>query len=193
MSYCLSVYLIPTEAVYVFGCKNFVLCNNVIEFMSDRFDELDDMLDPDDDEGLSHQEALCEIFDGTISRPAYAGVYGWAYEVYCSSMGDHLINNPFSPCRFEFYEQLDQLLNSRSIPLRFDQLINDCPIPIPKPDDWPCSGHWTNAVITNARTSLRNLRGTIDDVSVANAINIVQEWFALCEARADSMIVGFHG
>lgn len=192
MSYALSAYLMSERDARVFGCKDFGLCDEVVDVMSERFDECDEMLDFDDETPISHRDALREIFAGTITRPEYAGVYGWAYEIYCSSMGERLNANPFSPCHYEWYERLDEFSSSHNIPLSFRDLIHERPIAIPESDDWPCVGHWPRATIVAARRPLKSLRSS-SDPDIADALRIVLEWIELAVGRPHSMIVGFHG
>ena len=137
--------------------------------------------------------AVREMFVGTMNLPEFAGVYGWAYELFCSSIGDRLNSNPFVLCRYEWYESLEQFLESRNTPLKFYQLVGNCPIAIPEPDDWACMRFWPHNTIANARTRVGNLNGNIADQDVADAINVFRGWFSLAESQSDSIIVGVHG
>ena len=97
MGYGLSVFLITAKDARILGTKDFDLCEEVLEAMAERLDEYEQMLDPDDDNAISHRAALREIFAGSISQSDSASAYGWAYELYCSSMGDRLTKIEMGP------------------------------------------------------------------------------------------------
>jgi hypothetical protein len=194
VGYGLRVFLMVEERhVRIFGCQDWELLDQVLDAMGDEFADYDDEADVEEAGSITHAEALREIFAGAITRPEDGSIYGWAYELYCASMGERLNPNPFAPCNWAWYENLDSILRRHEVPLRLEKLVTDCPIPLPPPDPVPCVGHWNQADISAGRIPLCKLLERLEDREVADALRVVSEWLEQASAEPGSLIVGFHG
>jgi hypothetical protein len=98
----------------------------------------------------------------------------------------------FPPCGTRRYEQLDEVLRPAAVPLRFGDLIDQPPLPIPPADDWPCVGHWPTSA-TAATQPLSQLLGRVEDPQVRPALQTALGWLHAAAANPGSAIVGFHG
>ena len=194
MSESLRVYLIWDERdLRVYGCRRHDLLEEVLEARAERFADYDDQGDVQENGGIGHAQALRELFAGKLTRPDCGPIYGWAYELYCSYVGEWLPWNPFSPCRYRWFAELDQLLAERGVPLRFAQLVNDCPIPLPEPRELPCIGHWPFAVIEAVRRPLGAAVHEAASPAAAEALGAVAGWLEKAAGERGSVIVGFYG
>ncbi len=155
MSEGLRAYLIADERdIRVFGCCRRELLDEVLTVLADRCDEYDEEGGIEEKGQIGHAQALRELFAGKLTRPDCGPIYGWAYELFCSSMGRWLHWNPFSPCRYGWFFELDKFLMEQGVPLRFARLVDDCPIPLPEPRELPCIGHWRFDLMQAARQPL---------------------------------------
>jgi hypothetical protein len=189
----LTVFLIADKRdVEVFGCRRWELLNEVLEVLKDRLADYDREADVEKEGLISHADALREIFAGNLFREQDCGwIYGWAYELYYSSMGDWLSNSHFCPCYGEWFLTLDKFLDEQAVPLRFQKLVfQDFPIPI-APDDSPCGGLWEHEEIVAAQLPLERAIEAATDEEVAEALAEVASWLRQAAAIPGSVIVGF--
>ena len=195
MSYALSAYLVTADEILQFpGCPDDELLAEVLEAAGESLANLDEqMCDPDDEDDISHEQAMRELFSGELTAEYYGARYGWAFDMLCNCLGTFLSNRGFSPCDTSWYEQLDEYLATSDVEFRFTQLIYDCPIELPTIDDWPCIGHWTQEQIAAAAPAMKKLAEETADREVAEALGTVNEWFEQALGEPGSMIVGFHG
>jgi hypothetical protein len=190
----LSVFLIADKRdVQVFGCRRRKLLADVLEVLADRLGDYDEQADVAENEWISHADALMEIFSGKISRQEDCGaIYGWAYELYCSSLGDWLSNSQFCPCTVEWFETLDRVLEEHDVPLRFGKLLFEgFPIPV-EPDDGPCGGLWEHEEIVAAQQPLDEAIAASDGEEV-ESLEEVADWLKQAVELPGSVIVGFFG
>ena len=193
MSYALSAFAVPQDQIRRFpGCGDEELLRQCLSVAQERLADLDEqLLDEDDD--ITHEQAFRELFSGDISSKSFGAHYGWAFETLCDCLGSSLSNRGFSPCNVEWYEQLDTHLATSNVTLRFDNLINNCPIDIPLSDDWPMIGHWSHLEIADSARSLAKLSGANNSPEMAEALATVNEWFNVVAQNKNLIIVGFHG
>src|SRR5437867_3271527 len=177
MSESLRAYLIADERdLHVFGCRRGNLLEEVLEVLADRLADYDEQADVEQNQRISHAQALRELFAGRLTRLDCGPIYGWTYELYCSSMGERLHCNPFSPCRYGWFEQLDGFLAGHLVPLRFAKLLDDCPIPLPEARELPCVGHWLFDEIKTARELWAGAIEQATDPRVVEALSVVGRW-----------------
>ncbi len=194
MSEGLRAYLIADERdIRVFGCRRCKLLDEVLETLADRFTDYDEQGDVQENGRIGHAQALRELFAGELTRPDCGPIYGWAYELYCSYLGEWLFWNPFSPCRYGWFAELDKFLAGRGVPLRFAELVNDCPIPLPEPRELPCIGQWPFAVIEAARQPLALAAQEAESPAVVEALGVVARWLEKGTGKRRSVIMGFYG
>lgn len=195
MSYALSTYLVSAEAINRFpGCDDDSLLFECLASATDRLEDYDEqMLDEDDEDAITHEQAFRELFSGTFSAPYHGGTYGWAFEVLCDCLGTWLSNSGFSPCNGSWYDQLDEHLAAAGAALRFSELLYACPIKIPMPDDWPLIGHWPGDRLIEAAPVIAGLAASATDHEVAEAFATVEEWCKAAARNPGCMLIGFHG
>jgi hypothetical protein len=195
MGYGLTAFLMADERdLHIFGSRRRKLLSEVLEVREDDFDSLDDQFDVEDEGLIGHAKALRELFAGKISHPEQYAAYGWAFEVYCDSMGDRLHNGCFCPCGSDWLETLDKHLKKHKVPLRLDDLISDWPIPFPKSNgDFPFIGHWPNAKMLAALKPLAQAIAAVKEPNVAEALQEVAGWLDQATAVPGSVLVGFFG
>lgn len=195
MSYALSVYLVALDDIQGLpGGVSSRLARKLIRNAKARLNELDEeMLDEDDEDDMSHQQAFRELISGDITAEYHGGRYGWAFDVLCDCLGQFMSNRGFSPVNIQWYEDLDKLLESSGIAIRFWDLIADCPIKIPLSDDWPMIGHWTHQQMTQSLEPMKKLAQRELDEEQAEALNTATEWMTAALKNPKLMIVGFHG
>jgi hypothetical protein len=194
MSESLRAYLIVDERdVRVFGCHRRSLLEEVLEALADRFTDYDEQGDVHENLRIGHAQALRELFAGKLTRPDCGPIYGWAYQLYCSYLGEWLSWNPFSPCRYGWFAELDRFLAGQGVPLRFAELVDDCPISLPEPRELPCIGHWSFAVSEAARRPLAGAAQEAASPAVAEALKVVAGWLDKAAAERGSVIMGFYG
>ncbi len=192
MGYALSAFLVPQDTILRFpGCADDTLLNEMLPAVQERLADLDEQLVDEDD--ITHEQAFRELFSGEITAEHYGARYGWAFETLCGCLGTYLSNYCFSPCTIAWYEQLDDYLATTDTALRFDDLINNCPIRIPMSDDWPVIGHWSHQQIINAAPYMSKLATAASDHDVAEALRSVNDWFNEATKDPNLFIVGFHG
>ncbi len=153
------------------------------------------MFDEDEPDDITHEQALREIFEGTYTKPNYYSRYGWALETLCGYLGKFLNNGPFCPVSVGWEAVLDAELEKHRIPLRFQELTDRPPIPLPAWNDWPCVGHWSVEEIRTAAPLLIGVAASAQDQDSwgREAFLTVQQWFELALKWQDGMIVGFYG
>jgi hypothetical protein len=194
MSESLRAYLIGDKRdIRVYGCCRRDLLEEVLEARAERFADYDDQGDVHENGRIDHAQALGELFAGKLTRPDCGPVYGWAYELYCSYLGEWLPWNLFSPCRYRWFAELDEFLAERGVPLRFAQLVDDCPIPMPEPRELPCIGHWQFGVIEAARGPLAAAVRDAAPPAIAEALKVVAGWLEKAAGDHGSVIMGFYG
>lgn len=195
MGYALSTFLCPADRILQLpGKSDDTSLQHVLANSAERLSQLDDQLvDEDDEHDISHEQALREIFSGSITAHNYGARYGWAFETICDCLGTFLPNQSYSPCDFEWLEQIDAYLETTEISLRFEGLVNNCPIEIPRSDDWPMIGHWTHAQILSASPQVLECAKTATAPEISDALFQVHEWLELGSKHPHSMIIGFFG
>jgi hypothetical protein len=191
MSYGLSVFLLDEQDARIFGCQDWQLLEDVLKAQQENFADYDDQAEVQELGGLPHAQALRDLFTGNILR-ADSPSYGWAYELYCASMGTRLNPNPFVNCDFRWYEEIDQFLITHDVPLRLKKLVTDPPFPLPAP---PNVGHWSRDAILSGAPRLNAVLDTvrIKKKFFARALHVVREWLESAVAQPNSAIVGVHG
>ena len=197
MSYALSVYLVPRQKLdRAFGKNDQALLQQVLDGVKDDLAAYDVQMEAPDldtyDVDLSHADALREIFAGRFTEYVNSSRYGWALECICRFLGTPLSNGGFSPCKIEWYEQLDELLQQHDVPLKFRDLISQLPIPIPRADDWPCIGHWGPTALS-AMEPLARAMPIVDDDEAKESLETALGWLREAAKHPDTIIVGFHG
>ena len=195
MGYALSVFLVPSSDILrVPGIPDTDLLDRLlIDVMPDLVSLDEQLCDAGDEDDITHEQAFRELFSGNVSAPEYGARYGWAFEKLCQSIGTYLPNNCFSPCKFEWYDQLDRFLATTDIELRFSQLVYNCPVEIPEPDDFPSIGHWTHEQIAAAAPMITKVADSAQDETIGEALSVVSEWLKQGVEDSNSMIIGFHG
>jgi hypothetical protein len=194
MSLALRAYLLANEDdSRVLGCRRQALLDEVLAVIADRLADYDEQGDVEEKGQIGHAQALRELFDGRLTRPDCGPIYGWAYELYCSSMGEWLPGNPFSPCRYGWLFELDKFLAGHGVPLRLAQLVGDCPIPLPEPRELPCIGHWQFDAIRAARQPLAEALAVTTAPAAAAALGVVSRWLEKATGEPGSVIMGFFG
>ncbi len=194
MSESLRAYLIADERdIRVYGCHRRALLEEVLEALAERFADYDEQGDVHENGRISHANAMRELFAGELTRPDCGPIYGWAYELYCSYLGEWLPWNPFSPCPYRWFAELDKFLAGRDVPLRFAQLVDHCPIALPEPRELPCIGHWPFSVIEAARRPLAAAVREPASPAVAESLRVVAAWLEKAADQRGSVIMGFYG
>lgn len=193
MSQALEVYLVPDKRhLKIFGCRRRKLLAEVLEQAAEALEDLDEQFDVEDEDQITHAQALKEIFAGKLTREEDCGfIYGHAYEIYCSSMGEMLSNNHFSPTCVEWLNTLDGFFTKQDVPLRFHQLLfEEFPIPV-ETDATPCGGFWDHPEIVEARKPLKAAIAGAADADIAKAASVVLGWVNKAIKTPGSVIVGF--
>jgi hypothetical protein len=194
MSESLRAYLVRDERdIRIYGCHRRDVLEEVLGALAERFMDYDEQGDVQENGRIGHAEALRELFAGELTRPDCGPIYGWAYELYCSHLGEWLPWNPFSPCRYRWFAELDEFLAGRGVPLRFAGLVGDCPIPLPEPRELPCIGHWPFGVIKAARQPLGAAANEAASPAVAESLGVVAAWLEKAASARGSVIMGFYG
>jgi hypothetical protein len=195
MSYGLSVFLVSRDAVrYVPGCRDLALLADILEQEHFGISDYDQQIfDEGETEHFTYGDALREIIEGSYSHPEVYHVYGWSFEILCDYLGKRLSNDPFSPCSTGWLRKLDGYLAGESVRLRFDDLIEKCPVPLPLPTDWPRVGHWTGPQMHEAARGLIDLLPRVRDRDVQTALTTVNSWLYRAILSPETIIVGFYG
>jgi hypothetical protein len=194
MSQALEVYLVPNERdLKVFGCRRRKLFEEVLLAAEEGLEALDEEFDVEAEGLISHAEALREIFAGKPTREEDCGfLYGHAYEEYCRVVGERLSNRHFSPTRVEWLKAMDEFLEKRGVPLRFQKLLFErFPIPV-NTDATPCGGLWEHEEIVGARQPLVAAIAGGAEAKTAAAAGVVLAWLDRAIKAPSSVIVGFY-
>ena len=192
MSQGMNVYLLDESDVRIFGSRDEELLKEVLEALADEFEELDEDFEVDEEDLITHADALREIFAGEISREEDCGpIYGSAFELYCASLGETLNNRCFCPCHAKWFDILDKHLKSFGVGVRFHRLLfEEFPIPV-ETDASPWGGIWKYDEAVAAKDPLQRLIQDVEDREILEALQDTHTWLEKTSQSPGSVIVGF--
>src|SRR5262249_42651798 len=116
-------------------------------------------------------------------------MYAYAFESVCSYYGEWLNNRYFCPCRYRWFERLDEVLAGGGVPLQFQELLHRLPAAVPDPRGGPWFGDWPGAGVAAALPRLEALLPSLSG-DEHQALVSVQGWVAKAVKQPGSIVVG---
>ncbi len=187
------------EVLRIPGSRDYALLKQMLakEGQGESLAWLDDELaDEIEDEcpGLSHAQALREIFDGQFTHPDAGFVYGWAFDFICSYLG-RWMHDRFHRSSTALLEKLDAEFVQHRVSLRFfGGLIDNCPIALPTDrDGMPGIGFWPPETMRQAAPALHSMLAKETDADMVGVLEEIDGWLAAARDEPQSMVVGVYG
>lgn len=194
MSIGLMPYLVSSNEVEARFVLDLDDLRDLMSDYEDRITEIDSTFEGIYEKPFTVSQALTEIVKGKVrTSSSYFNVYASALELLCAYCGHRLPNGVFSPCKWEWFEQVDELLEQCGADLRLTQLAS-CGPPLPLPPNKLGGmdvGHWTPEQVTKARPVLLKAGLRAKDPIKKEALETIRGWFQHPAKSADSMMVGF--
>ena len=198
MSYGLRVYLVDAAEIRQFpGKRNKTLLKDILRERSDELADLNEnFADVIEDycPEFSFEQALKEIFTGKFSQTEATFIYGWAFDLLCSFIGQW-VHRECDRWSTEWLQTLDKTLASGNVDLQFyGSLVDDCPVKLPEnPDGIPAIGHWTHESMMKAITPLDVLGPQVEDKELAHSLAEIRVWLEDASKKPDVILVGVYG
>jgi hypothetical protein len=110
----------------------------------------------------------------------------------CSHVGEELPNICPIAGASEWIEEVDGLLESKGIPVRFTGLVfGGSPVSIPEPDEYPFIGKWATDELIAAQAALDAADLTDLNPEMAETLHQMRAWIETARKKPGVSVVGF--
>ncbi|NND61340.1 MAG: hypothetical protein HKN49_13865 [Gammaproteobacteria bacterium] len=138
----------------LFGSRRVDLVSEIIRDQG-PLDEDDGFID---DDSITIEQALRDLFSGARLNPGDGAAYAYALFALCNQLGEFQVNSEWSPMRAERGDIVNTAMKEAGIPeevLGIHSLMyRGAPLDIPEPGDFPSMGYLLNEELAPAVKAL---------------------------------------
>ena len=190
MSSTITVFAVSLDRIrQVVGSKNESLLTQIVAEQKSCLEDIDSI---DEECGFRCAEALADIIHGRVNRDIRGYLYGYAFETLCRQFGRELNEISGIAGAATWIEEIDGALVEVSSPIKLsDLLYAGCPIPIPRPDEYPIIGFLPASILPVTLEQLSTLDTTKLDSDAAEVLGQMTSWLKTAGTIPGASLVSF--